>query len=108
MLCGSGTDADKGKLFTSASELGAADPHAAHAAIRYLLQARVDWAMGAHLPEETKPPAAVDRTHRACYALCLRAEPHDLDGLSESQEDRTFVRDCFVLTARSGGGGFRP
>ena len=27
--------------------------------------------MGVHLPEETKPlAAAVDRTLRACYALC--------------------------------------
>ena len=36
-LCGSGADADKGKLFTTASELAAADPHTARAAIQYSL-----------------------------------------------------------------------
>ena len=60
-------DADKGKLFTIASELAAADPHAAHDAIKYPLHARVDWVMGVNLPEETKPlAAAVDRTLRTC------------------------------------------
>ena len=66
-LHGSGTDAGKFKLFTIASERAAADPHAAHAAMQYSLQARVDWAMGVQFPEETKPlAAAVDRTLRAC------------------------------------------
>ena len=41
-LCRSGTDADKGKVFTIAPQLSAADPHAAHAAIQYSPQARVD------------------------------------------------------------------
>ena len=50
-LCGSGTDADKGKLLTIASELAAVDPNAAHAAIQYSLQARLDWDMGVNLPE---------------------------------------------------------
>ena len=108
-LCGSGTDADKGTLFTIASELAAADPHAAHAAIQYSLQTRVDWVMGVHLPEETRSLAvAVDRTLRACYALCFGADPLDPNGLSESQEDRAFVRDRFALPVWLGGGGFRP
>ena len=54
--------------------------------------------MGVHLPQETKPLAwAVDRTLRACYAPCFGADSLDPNGLSESQEDRAFVRDCFVL-----------
>ena len=108
-LCGSGTDVDKGKRFTTASELAAADPLAAHAAIRYSPQARVDWVMGVHFPEGTTPlAAAVDRTVRACYAPCLGAGPLDPNGLSESQEDQAFVRDHFVLPVRLRGGGFRP
>ena len=108
-LCGSGTDADKGELLTIASELAAADPHAAHAAIQYSLQARVDWVMSVHLPEETRSlAAAVDRTLRTCYALCFGADPLDPNGLSESQEDRAFVHDRFALPVRLGGGGFRP
>ena len=62
-LCGSGTDTDKGELLTIASELAAADPHAAHAAIQYSLQARVDWVMGVHLPEDTKTPGRGRRPH---------------------------------------------
>ena len=108
-LCGSGTDADKGKPFIIASALAAADQHAAHALIQYSLQARVDCAMGVHLPEETKPlAAAVDPTLRACYAPCLWADPLDPNGFSESQEARAFVRDRFLLPVRQGGGGFRP
>ena len=65
--------------------------------------------MSDHLPEETKPlTAAVDSTHRACYAPCLGAGPLDPNGLSESQEDRAFVRGRFVLPVGFGGGGFRP
>ena len=65
--------------------------------------------MGVHLPEETRSlAAAVDRTLRACYALCFGADPLDPNGLSESQEDRAFVRDRFALPVRLGGGGFRP
>ena len=64
--------------------------------------------MGVHLPEETRPlAAAVDRTPRACYAPCLGAGPLNPNGLSESQEDRAFVRDRLVLPVRIGGGGFR-
>ena len=48
MLGGSGTDADKGKHFTIASEVAVADPNADNAAIQYSLQARVDWVMGVH------------------------------------------------------------
>ena len=108
-LCGSGTDTDKGTVFTFASELAAANPHAAHAAIQYSPQARVNWVMGVHLPEETKPlAAAIDRTLRACYAICLGAGPLDPNGFSESQEDRAYVRDRFIHPARPGGGGFRP
>ena len=108
-LCGSGTDADKGALLTIALELAAADSHAAHAAIRCSLQARVNWVMGVHLPEEPRPLAAtVDRTLRACYALCFGADPLDPTGLSESQEDPAFVRDRFALPVRLGGGGLQP
>ena len=65
--------------------------------------------MGVHQPEETKPlAAAVDRTLRACYALCLGAGPFDRNGFSESQENRAFVRGRFVLPVRLEGGGFRP
>ena len=65
--------------------------------------------MGVHLPEKNKTLAAVvDRTLRACYALCFGADPLDPNGLSESQEDRAFVRDRFALPVRLGGGGFRP
>ena len=46
--CGSDADVDKGKLFTTASELAAANPHAAHAAIQYSPQARLEWFMGVH------------------------------------------------------------
>ena len=38
-LLGSGTGANKGELITIASELAAPYPHAAHAAIKYSLQA---------------------------------------------------------------------
>ena len=100
-LCGSGTDADKGRLFTSASELASADPRVAQVAIYYSPQARVDCVMGVRLPEETRPlAAAVDRTLRECYAPCLGAGPLEPNGLSELQEDRAFVHDRFVLPAR--------
>ena len=70
-------------------------------------RSRPEWT--GYLPEETKSlAAAVDRKLRACCALCLGADPLDPNGLSESLEDRTFVRDRFVLPARLGGGGFRP
>ena len=63
--------------------------------------------MGVHFPEETKPLAAVvDRALCSCYTLCLGAGPLDPNGLSESQEDRAFVRDRYVLPVRLGGGGF--
>ena len=69
----------------------------------------MDWVMGVHLHEKTKPmAAAVDHTLRARYALCLEAGPLDPNGLSESQEDRAIVRDRFVLPVGLGGGGFRP
>jgi len=65
--------------------------------------------MSVHLPEETRSlAAAVDRSLRACYALCFGAGPLDPNGLSESQEDRAFVRDRFALPVRLGGGSFRP
>ena len=108
-LCGSGTDAENGKLFTNASELAAADPHAAHAAVLFPPQAREDWVMGIHFSEESKPlAAAVDETLRACYSLCLWAGPLDANGLSGSQDDRALVRDRFAIPVRLGGGGFRP
>ena len=109
MFCGSGTNAEKGKLSPfSRNLLAAAQPHAAHAAIQYSLQARVEWVMGVRLPEETKPlVAAVDRTLRACYALFLGAGPLDPIELSESPEDRAFVRDRFALPVGLGSGGFR-
>ena len=85
---GSDANADKGRHSIIASELAAADPHAAHAAIYYSPQARVDWAISAHLSEETKPlAAAVDRAPRACYVPCLGAGPLDPSGLSQSQGD---------------------
>ena len=63
--------------------------------------------MGVHLSEKNRPlAAAVVRTPRACYAPCLGADPLDPNGLSESQEDRAFVRNRFVLPVRLGGGGF--
>ena len=77
--------------------------------MKYSLQARVDWVMGVHLHEEKRPlAAAVDRTLRACYVLCFEAGPLDPIGLSESQEDRAFVRDRFSLPVRMEGGGDRP
>ena len=65
--------------------------------------------MGVQLPGETKPlAAAVDRTLRASCALCLWANPLDPNGLSESQDNRAFVRDRFPRPVGLGGGGFRP
>ena len=50
-LCGQGDS--EGALLTVATELADADPHAAHSAILYSLQARVDYLLGTHLPEQT-------------------------------------------------------
>ena len=62
-LCGQGDS--EGALLTVATELADADPHAAHSAILYSLQARVDYLLGTHLPEQTCELAeAVDATLR--------------------------------------------
>ena len=98
---GSGADADKGVLFTIASELAAADPQAAYAAIKYSLQTRVDWAMGAHLPEETKPlAAAFDRPLRASYVLCLGGRGHSTRAVFRSRR-RTEPSCATVLYSQS-------
>ena len=68
----------------------------------------MDWVKCVNLPEETiLLAAAVDRALRACSDLFFGAGPLDPNGLSESQEDRAFVRDRFVLPVRSEGSGFR-
>ena len=64
-LCGYGTTA--GELETTASTLATIDPHVAHTAIHYSLQARVDWTLSVHLPGETRSLAeSVDQALRRC------------------------------------------
>ena len=86
-------------------ELSDADPHAAHSAIHYSLQSRVDYLPETHLPDQTRDLAkAVDAVLRKCYLVCFGTDLLESKGQSWSlyQDGPSFVRDLFRLKIRSG------
>ena len=117
-LCGpedvTQTDGDGGSLGVLQNlSLGLAneDPHAAHSAVLYSLQNRIDWILSVHLPSETRGLArAVDMSIRKSYAHCFGWDPFDPDSMPYDAPllDPSFVADRFIQKTRNGGGGFRP
>ena len=99
-----------GALLTTLKELSDADPHAAHSAIHYSLQSRVNYLIETHLPDHTRDLAeAVGAVLRKCYLVCFGTDLLASEGQSGSlyQDNPSFVRDHFGLKIRSGGGGYR-
>ena len=89
-LCGQ--EDSEGVLLTTLKELSDADPHAAHSAIHYSLQSRVDYLLETHLPDQTRDLAeavgasASGRTYlnqKARADLPTKMSPHSF-GISSA------------------------
>ena len=99
-LCGQ-EDSD-GAFLTTLKELSDADPHAAHSAIHYSLQSRVDYLLETHLPDHTRDLAeAVDAVLRKCYLVCFGTDLLESEGQSGSlyQDDPSFVLISLLVSS---------